>query len=195
MPFHVNYTGSSPLSTYFIVKPVHQPEGIDNASSSPSFTQRARARFTSAFRGRTIQGVNVDIPDGYSGIVFKTEELGMGKETDVPPKRLASAKGKQRKGRRTTRGSYRNVDNVDGDGDGDINMEGPALKEDNGVMQTLLPMAKFSSLTLWNADIDVDEGRDEYLRTLSEYQRLLHEVRASRWLVINHIELSADSPH
>ena len=45
------------------------------------------------------------------------------------------------------------------------------------MIQILRPTAKFSNFILWNADADVDEGRDEYLRTLSEYQHLLAEVR------------------
>jgi hypothetical protein len=45
--------------------------------------------------------------------------------------------------------------------------------------RTLTPQAFFPSLTLWNPDGPVDEGRDEYCRALGEWMRLnevLHRV-------------------
>lgn len=178
MPFHVAHTGPAPLSTYFIVKPVQQPDSeLVVSDDVPSFLQRVKARFTAAFRGRRLHGRSVDLPDGYSGIVLKPEELQSEKgAAGAPPKRLALANNERRKGRRSTRNSTRaNMDSVDGDGD--VPMDQETLDGDEEVIQTLRPTAKFSNFTLWNGDVDVDEGRDEYLRTLSEYQHLLAEVR------------------
>ena len=133
-------------------------------------------RFTSAFRGRKINGLSVDLPEGYSGVVLQPEELGTVKGKDVAPKKRLPPRAKGQKGRRTTRSSARNNVDNDMDDDGDIGMEGETSDGDNSVIQTLRPTAKFSSFTLWNADNDVDEGRDEYLRALSEYQQLSAEV-------------------
>ena len=177
MPFHVAHTGPAPLSTYFIVKPVQQPNSESIVSDGvPSFLQRAKTHFTTAFRGRKLHGLSVDLPHGYSGIVLKPEELQSEKgAAGAPPKRLALANNERRKSRRSTRSSTRaSIDNVDGGGN--VPMEQETLDGDEGVIQTLCPTAKFSNFTLWNADVDVDEGRDEYLRTLSEYQHLLAEV-------------------
>jgi hypothetical protein len=38
--------------------------------------------------------------------------------------------------------------------------------------RTLLPTASFSSLTIWNPDGPLDEGKDEYCRTLGEWMSL-----------------------
>ncbi|KAF8527307.1 ribonuclease H2, subunit C [Gautieria morchelliformis] len=180
MPFHVEHTGSAPLSTYFIVRPGLQPDSTSADSTDgdttpgPSLAQRCKARFSSAFRGRTMQGLGVDLPDGYSGIVLKNEKMANGQDT-IPPKRPASTKAKRQKGRRATRSLARaNAD--DAEEDGDVVMEGERTDDHNDVVHTLHPTAKFSSFTLWNADVDVDAGRDEYLRALSEYQQLSAEI-------------------
>ena len=70
MPFHVAHTGPAPLSTYFIVKPVQQPDSLTVGDGVPSFLQRAKARFTTAFRGRKLYGLSMDLPHSYSGIVL-----------------------------------------------------------------------------------------------------------------------------
>jgi hypothetical protein len=38
--------------------------------------------------------------------------------------------------------------------------------------RTLLPTASFSSLTIWNPDGPLDEGKDEYCRTFGEWMSL-----------------------
>lgn len=120
----------------------------------------------------------MNLPDGYSGAVLQTEDLGIKGKDSAPKKRLPLPKAKGQEGRRTTRSSTRkSVDDILVDEGGDITMEGEPLQGENGVIQTLRPTAKFSSFTLWNPDVDVDEGRDEFLRTLSEYQQLSAEVR------------------
>jgi hypothetical protein len=43
-------------------------------------------------------------------------------------------------------------------------------------VRVLRPSAMFSSFVLWNADIAVDEGKDEYLRTITEWMDLAAEV-------------------
>jgi Ribonuclease H2 non-catalytic subunit (Ylr154p-like) len=121
-----------------------------------------------------MQGISVNLPDGYSGIVLKNEKMGNNQDT-IPPKRLASTKAKRQNSRRATRTSaHVNADVIEEDGS--IIMEGERMDDHNDVIQTLHPTAKFSSFTLWNADVDVDAGRDEYLRALSEYQQLSAEV-------------------
>jgi ribonuclease H2 subunit C len=43
-------------------------------------------------------------------------------------------------------------------------------------LRKLTPQSTFSSITLWHADRAVDETRDEYYRTLTEWMALSHEV-------------------
>jgi len=43
-------------------------------------------------------------------------------------------------------------------------------------LRKLIPQSTFSSITLWHADRAVDETRDEYYRTLTEWMALNHEI-------------------
>lgn len=45
--------------------------------------------------------------------------------------------------------------------------------------RTLSVASQFSSFVVWHADHPVDEGHDEYLRSLSEWTQLAHLVRIS----------------
>jgi ribonuclease H2 non-catalytic Ylr154p-like subunit len=45
-------------------------------------------------------------------------------------------------------------------------------------------MARFDSFVLWHRDIPVDEGRDVYLRSLSEWMNIASEVLLSRTFVL-----------
>lgn len=66
MPFHVEYDGAAPISTYFLVK-TNEPPPSD-ASSAPT-----RRVYSAAFRGRTIHGVDVQVPEGYSGVTLHVD--------------------------------------------------------------------------------------------------------------------------
>ncbi|KAF8586466.1 hypothetical protein K439DRAFT_1408866 [Ramaria rubella] len=183
MPFHIEHSGPAPLSTYFLIKPVPPSE---DESEGTSLAQRVKARFTSAFRGRRMQGITIDLPEGYSGLIFTTEgadsELPQGKgkaaaRLAAHDKRQVHTKGKAKKSKRTTRSSTYDDTNAEEE-DMDTNVDGESVADSNDaeLIKTLRPTAHFSSFTLWNADVDVDEGRDEYLRFLSEYQQLLAEI-------------------
>ena len=51
--------------------------------------------------------------------------------------------------------------------------------EDEVHVRTLKPTSTFSSFVLWNADRPVDENKDEYLRSLTEWTKLSAVVSAS----------------
>ncbi|CAE6410346.1 unnamed protein product [Rhizoctonia solani] len=55
LPLHIDYDGPAPVDTYF-----HVTKGSNG-------TQIA------AFRGRTMHGVNLPLPEGYSGAVFSAK--------------------------------------------------------------------------------------------------------------------------
>ncbi|KAF8643019.1 hypothetical protein AX16_009263 [Volvariella volvacea WC 439] len=205
MPFHINYTGPAPISTYLKVEPASdvvggpQQPNSNNASryfasestteptaatsdsqetlldSSESVaqngndTQTASAststiaeqepgtakksgpgtRFISSFRGRTIQGLNVDIPEGYVGVIL--EHVGDngttgGSKGGVQPsvaaakaqakaekeaRKAMKAAGKAGRGR-GTRSKSRAIaveDDAEGDGDEDIVMLGATIPD------------------------------------------------------------------
>ena len=55
----------------------------------------------------------------------------------------------------------------------------PAFEdEEKPPVRVLKPTARFDSFVLWHPDIPVDEGKDEYLRSLSEWTNIASEVRA-----------------
>ncbi|THH11515.1 hypothetical protein EW146_g8015 [Bondarzewia mesenterica] len=134
-------------------------------------------RFVSAVRGRAIQGLEVQLPKGYSGLVLRGDSRG-----DIPDSRHSKLKenGNGRaKGKRATRKSAKAMqhededeDIVDQDHDGDGGLEGAY----EGAVRVLKPTAQFESFVLWHPDIPVDEGRDEYLRSLTEWVGLAAEV-------------------
>ncbi|KAF7356991.1 hypothetical protein MVEN_01035700 [Mycena venus] len=198
MPFHVDHNGPTPISTYFLVEaakeevakpppPASEDVEMEPAMEStdtdvppkvaepPADTSLARriteatTRFAATFRGRTMQGLKVDLPSGYAGVVMA------GKGTPFPGKasalrkkiqRVVKAKPRGSKAGRVTRSATR--DDEDDDGDEET--------ESGQNSRTLMPTAQFSSFVLWHPDIPVDPGRDEYLRSLTEWIQLADEI-------------------
>jgi hypothetical protein len=50
--------------------------------------------------------------------------------------------------------------------------------EETPLVRLLKPTARFDSFILWHPDNPVDEGQDEYPRSLSEWTKIASEVRA-----------------
>ncbi|KZT07337.1 uncharacterized protein LAESUDRAFT_124757 [Laetiporus sulphureus 93-53] len=120
-------------------------------------------RFIAAFRGRTVQGLQVTLPVGYGGLVLRTPDEKP--KNDSPQGRTGEKKRKG--GMRLTRHSARAV--IDDDAE-------ETLDDPDTPVRRLQPTATFSSFVLWNQDIPVDDGRDEYLRSLTEWTRLAAEI-------------------
>jgi hypothetical protein len=227
MPFHLNYSGRAPITTYFRVKPAPLRDGSndnalklristetdidtkkadtdtvatattselgdgngmgvrmdvvdpstpppDNTAAQSKKPSQSGARYVAAFRGRTVHGVTVDLPEGYSGIVLRPEGDGnrKGKPTEGEGQEGASSKSK--KGRPTRKASRIDVDE-------DVDM---GVAEGHfGPVRTLKPTASFSSFILWNPDLPVDEARDEYRRSVDEWTRLATEASSSTFLL------------
>ncbi len=123
-----------------------------------------------------MHGVEVDLPEGYAGIVLRAPSGdAKGKGTASGYKAREQEKKPKSKGR-TTRRSKRapepevvEVEHEDEGGDGSTPLE-------EGAARVLEPVSTFSSFVLWHPDIPVDEARDEYLRSLTEWTRLAAEV-------------------
>ena len=183
MPFHINYTGPAAVSMFFHVEkmmkaeegeekeeevkeqndkkdvvvveegnPVQtqKPTSILDVSPDTSILKNTDNRFVSSFRGRTIHGLNVDVPTGYTGLLLH----------DDPQSTTTT----------TTVSHVDRVLNRDAQDDNDFEME------EETPLRKLIPQSTFSSFTLWHSDRAVDETRDEYYRTLTEWMALSHEV-------------------
>lgn len=152
------------------------------------------ARFIAAFRGRTVQGATVNLPEGYGGIVLRAldESRGPGASTSTI-KQEAGRVGTGTKAKRGHKAAIRDVDHGDMDvneGFADASQDTSLEDAEAGSVRILNPSATFSSFVLWNPDLPVVEARDEYLRSLTEWTTLAAEVshytlRLSRLITIN----------
>ena len=134
-----------------------------------------------------MHGVEVDLPEGYAGIVLrapdatKSEGVASRNARREDEKRSASKGRTTRRLRRTKEPEVVEAEDVDED----VGMtDGTAPQEGEGPTRVLQPVSTFSSFVLWHPDIPVDEGRDEYLRSLTEWTRLAAEVRSVLAIVV-----------
>ncbi|KAG7087786.1 hypothetical protein E1B28_013727 [Marasmius oreades] len=253
MPFHIEYNGTAPISTFLHVQdakknigapeePVHQTpttevddesqktvvdsetgsETVVTSSSSSSTLVATTSietssqvstsanqqlsdlpnRYISTFRGRTIHGLAVDVPEGLTGVVLRSERAGSGlerqresaavREKEQLKAAAAAAKWKKGKGkaddagagRRTRSSARRAVEDEDMDVDEDLEDEDDVslLGEEEewsgggGTPINLVPTSNFSSFMLWHPDIPVDTGKDEYFGTISEWMKIAQMI-------------------
>ncbi|KAJ3833076.1 ribonuclease H2, subunit C [Lentinula raphanica] len=160
-----------------------KPTACDISSSSSDSTPDEQTRFSSAFRGRTIHGLNVDLPDGYTGVVFSTDdEASEPEKANEPAKRKGKAKVVVENQSRMTRGSARSrtarneaMEAMDVEAEEEEDGEGTASQS----TLDLMPSSQFKSFVLWHPDIPVDPGRDEYMSALGEWMKIasvLHQT-------------------
>ena len=170
MPFRINYSGPAPISTFFrpreadtlqaiAEKATEVPDTALITSVSPKLN--SGKRFISAFRGRVVQGLEIVLPHGYKGLVLRNEL----------PSKVSRPVRKDRKKTRSTRRKMECEDQEDEDG-----TEQASETETSEAVRELVPSHTFESFILWNPDRHVDEGQDEYIRTLKEWTALAAEV-------------------
>ncbi|KIL64154.1 hypothetical protein M378DRAFT_163635 [Amanita muscaria Koide BX008] len=232
MPFHIDYSGPAPISTYMQVEPAKEVVGApcmaprsrseaeNNASTSSTnededkcaknaqqtennasqastsaTVNHAARRFVSTFRGREIHGLDVSIPEGYTGLILQTEGQALvGNSSSLPSReRRENTEGRSK---RITRKSKVLVTR-DESGEIDLEMSEKVVQEvemmdlteetenaqNSGEdedeylpKRTLVPSAQFNSFRLWSADIPADQGGDEYTRSLTEWITLAHHI-------------------
>ncbi|KAK0440083.1 ribonuclease H2, subunit C [Armillaria borealis] len=171
MPFHIDYDGPAPISTFLRVEE-RVTENLDEpapdgpkaessttaAGSAPSLARRAASYLVSSFRGRTLHGTQIDIPAGYTGLVLKGVD-GVKKE---------KGKGKAPQAHSPSRATRRSVRNRRDD-DEDMEEYEAATQSSAPVLN---PTAQFSSFVLWHPDTLGREKDDEYVRSLNEWTKL-----------------------
>lgn len=230
MPFHIEYDGPAPVSTYMKVEVVKRGVGMpdlateagpesksgdvdmkdetgnerrdekgnaNNANADGAEEGKGSGscitedRYVSTFRGRTIHGLDVRLPGGYSGLILRTEdslskEAGKGRKTKDKGKSKdrsndsgAPQKAEGRRMGRRTRSTAREVVCIDGDGDEEVEDGDNSVDEaasETRVTKVLVPGGRFSTVRVWEADKPVDGGQNEYVRGLGEWTRLAAEV-------------------
>jgi hypothetical protein len=164
------------------------PNGTGKTAQN-SIESGAHGRHISTFRGRIIHSLDIDLPEGYTGLVLRTE--GQGTTTSA----ASSRDGRYGDNARTTvkRVTRRSKAVVTRDEAGEVELEMSEKvvqrvefmdltedierdTEEHLPTRALIPTARFSSFRLWNADIPADDGADEYARSLTEWIRLARHV-------------------
>ena len=144
--------------------------------------------YIATFRGRTVRGLRVALPEGYAGVILeapdvgKVDAKGKGRAVDTEqPTSKAKARGRARnsgKGRKSKRGAEeeeKELHEAD-EHEHDVSLAPELAGEDSGPVRTLQAASTFSSFVLWNPDIPVNENKDEYMRTLKEWVGLASVV-------------------
>ncbi|KAK0477020.1 ribonuclease H2, subunit C [Armillaria novae-zelandiae] len=171
MPFHIDYDGPAPISTFLRVEE-RVTENLDEpapdgpkaessmaaAGSAPSLARRAASYLVSSFRGRALHGTQIDIPAGYTGLVLKgVDGVKMEKGKGKAPQAHSPSRATRRSGRR------RRSEDEDME-ESDVATQSSA--------PVLTPTAQFSSFVLWHPDTLGREKDDEYVRSLNEWTKL-----------------------
>lgn len=133
---------------------------------------RIDRHFAAAFRGRAMRGLLVDVPQGYSGIVLQSPDPSA---KATPAHRPEMSSNSKTLATRSTRYAKHDVELIEQDESEDELMDD--LTVDDEPLRVLEPTASFSAFTIWNPDIPVNEAKDEYLRSLTEWTQLAAEVR------------------
>ncbi|KAI6112905.1 ribonuclease H2, subunit C [Pisolithus croceorrhizus] len=166
-----------------------EPMEMINAKTQPSAeldsADSSEPKLVAAFRGRRVVGQAVKLPDGYGGLVLQAPSLrstaGNRSGTSGFFESPSAAKSKPVSTRRTTRRSARAGMSSE---DATVEEAANSAEEDSQhrlppeATRQLLPVSMFSSFTIWSPDIPVDEGKDEYMRTLIEWTKLAAEIHS-----------------
>ncbi|KZP01485.1 hypothetical protein CALVIDRAFT_551890 [Calocera viscosa TUFC12733] len=159
MPFHISYDGPAPLSTYFLVQPsTPDPPTAEEQASNPSL----KDRFLSSFRGRSLKGVHLPLPEGYTGVILRSSAPGPAK----PKAQHTASPSKRRTGTRKRAASPLPVPDSEDEAE-----QAAQREEEQRPRKELRVDGTFDGFVLWGADGEADE-EDAYARALGEWRRL-----------------------
>ncbi|KAF8315359.1 zf-ZPR1-domain-containing protein [Clavulina sp. PMI_390] len=190
MPFHISHTGPGPISTYFVVKTI-----TNDAAQSLD-----RSTFISSFRGRMIQALKTSLPNGYTGLAFKIDPANSSEGDEQvtnqlkrprrstsptkPKKRVKEVVTGSRRSRRVSRDVLVVEEPVTAHNEDIYAMMSEVVQEEeaepteptalqnDAPSRSMLPVASFQSVLVWYPDVVLNDGRDEYLRSMDEWTRL-----------------------
>lgn len=200
MPFNVAYSGPAPITTFFRVQEGDTTGSSDlqtettkhnveeRSSSVDPVTSRLSPRRSvgcfgqhkiATFRGRRIVGLETNLPENYSGLILHGETAGQIHQSCKAKAAVWEQKSRKESYRRTrsalkTEGAgFHDTSEQDGGGEQELSSVASSL------VRRLHPSETFNSFTLWNPDVVVDEGQDEYMRALKEWFAHSSEVSVS----------------
>ncbi|KAJ7230582.1 hypothetical protein GGX14DRAFT_583920 [Mycena pura] len=167
MPFHAasEHIAQPPPSLPGLVGPADEPvptecqDSLSGAVADPpvlpktSFSRRvtdATTRFIATFRGRTVHGLKVQLPPGYTGAVMagggapRSAHAAGESNAKAKAPRTAKAKPKSR--------SHRTTRSVARDEEDEMDIDSDEKDRGVGCTRALPPAARFSSFVLWQSD-------------------------------------------
>ena len=129
-----------------------------------------------------MHGQAVDLPDGYAGVVLRAPDnkMGKGMASSCRKKEEENPKSSGRTTRRSKRGQEEAK--VEDEADAPEFLE---TASDEVPTRFLEPVSTFASFVLWNPDIPANDGRDEYVRSLREWTKLVAEVSTSASFILS----------
>ena len=176
----------------------------NDMSGPPPSVLSAKSTYTATFRGRAMHGLGVSLPQGYMGLVLHSKDASIQSSSPTPTIPMKRKRGgdstpskllEKKKGRgiRKTRSSAAmDMDDIPDIGGADDmytlmsqvddSSESSSLvvaggTPNNSMNKCLTPVRAFGSIVVWQPDMPVDEGRDEYIRAMDEWTRLANVVR------------------
>lgn len=173
-----------------------------NPDGQQNTVQESNDMFSAAFRGRRVVGQYVRVPEGFTGVVLtgngaastvsqpkvnakasvstpaadSSKSTSRAKALKAKAAAKLKAKGKQlslddedESPEDESQQGMPNEDKILGNND---NISGQNPVEE----RTFEITGKFQSFKLWNPDVPIDEGSDEYIRSLQEWMVLSSEI-------------------
>lgn len=184
MPFSINYNGSAPVHTYFVLHPAQDSGAHVTADPCKTFNDETCTAAISSFRGRHIHGVRQKLPFGYELGFFRMSREVMKSPSNPSQRSNMTGLLSQRMPKVPKKFS---LDDDDDDNFADDDCTGDHY-------QTLLPSESLfsenvddedsepasihslnpvyhagTSFWIWGPDGPLDQGGDPYMRTWNEW--------------------------
>lgn len=207
LPLHIAYSGPAPISTYFLVKKATQAADTTVAGLKRVFTAAFRGRvlhgldvpLPPGYAGLSVRTDQTESAPVASTSSLKPSALKRRRTRDGSPtkeRKRAKDAAPTRLGMRRTRSAAKLADVQEaesmeepdmyammsevveeGDEQADQVMVESGAAGDVLATRFMTPVGRFDSILIWNPDMPIDEGRDEYIRAMDEWTRLADVVR------------------
>lgn len=183
LPLHIEYSGPSPVSVYFVAR---------DAAETPPSKQMSTTR--AVFRGRAMHGIKMRLPGGYHGAVLRIDAPHDALIVEAPSRKRGPTDEPNDGGRRYTKALRPKLahgaptEALEASKSRSMSSEQslvPDIAEDKGPsegagrLRLTRPIAHFDTVSLWNPDNPIDP-QDEYIRATNEWIRLAEVVSIVR---------------
>lgn len=198
MPFSIEYTGTAPVNTYFIARPVISilADGVASSQKHDSIDFAKDKEAISAFRGRKLHGTRLELPPSYrldffrtrkedissntgKQMVMKNRPLLVPKPANAPPKPVRGLRFSLNDDEEDMPGMP--VTSSDTNNDISSTLAVEEIEPENTTKSIpdhfVCPIFSVgNSLWIWSPDGPVDAGDDVYFRSMNEWVKTIVPV-------------------